>query len=92
MANSNFDFFSKSTCIFQRVVYIIGIKSGYSAAWFSAFVWGTKGREFESRYPDHFFCPDGAKKNMKPEKASLHGSTEPLHAPQVRFIRRSRAS
>ncbi len=28
--------------------------SGYSAAWFSAFDWGSKGREFESRYPDHF--------------------------------------
>ena len=53
---SFFDFFSKSTCIFRRVVYIIEIKSGYSAAWFSAFVWGTKGREFESRYPDHLQC------------------------------------
>ena len=30
--------------------------SGYSAAWFSAFDWGSKGREFESLYPDHFFC------------------------------------
>ena len=30
-------------------------KSGYSAAWFSAFDWGSKGREFESLYPDHFF-------------------------------------
>ena len=37
-------------------VYIKHTRSGYSAAWFSAFVWGTKGREFESRYPDHFFA------------------------------------
>ena len=35
---------------------ILKKRSGYSAAWFSAFVWGTKGREFESRYPNHFFC------------------------------------
>lgn len=27
---------------------------GCSAAWFSAFDWGSKGREFESRHPDHF--------------------------------------
>ena len=37
------------------MVYLLN-RSGYSAAWFSAFVWGTKGREFESRYPDHFFA------------------------------------
>ena len=64
------------------------LKSGYSAAWSSAFDWGSKGREFESLYPDHFFAQIPGKKNMKPAKASLHGSTEPLHAPQVRFIRR----
>ena len=28
--------------------------SGRSAAWFSAFDWGSKGREFESLRPDHF--------------------------------------
>lgn len=32
------------------------LKSGYSAAWSSAFDWGSKGREFKSLYPDHFFC------------------------------------
>ena len=32
------------------------ISSGYSAVWPSAFDWGSKGREFESLYPDHFFC------------------------------------
>ena len=31
--------------------------SGYSAAWSSAFDWGSKGPEFKSPYPDHFFCP-----------------------------------
>ena len=30
-------------------------KSGYSAVWSSAFDWGSKGREFKSLYPDHFF-------------------------------------
>ena len=56
--------------------------SGYSAAWSSAFDWGSKGPEFKSPYPDHFFCLDSkAKKNMKPAKASLHGT-------QCRFIRR----
>ena len=30
--------------------------SGYSAAWSSAFDWGSKGPEFKSPYPDHFFC------------------------------------
>ena len=29
--------------------------SGYSAAWSSAFDWGSKGPEFKSPYPDHFF-------------------------------------
>ena len=29
--------------------------SGRSAAWFSAFDWGSKGRGFESRRPDHQF-------------------------------------
>ena len=43
--------------------------SGYSAAWSSAFDWGSKGREFESLYPDHFFC-----KKMVNEDASLHFS------------------
>ena len=32
------------------------IESERSAAWFSAFDWGSKGREFESLYPDQFFC------------------------------------
>ena len=32
------------------------ISSGYSAVWPSAFDWGSKGREFESLYPDHFFA------------------------------------
>ena len=36
------------------ILYDIG--SGYSAAWSSAFDWGSKGPEFESPYPDHFFC------------------------------------
>ena len=36
-------------------------KSGYSAAWSSAFDWGSKGREFESLYPDHFFALMGKK-------------------------------
>ena len=63
--------------------------SGYSAAWSSAFDWGSKGPEFKSPYPDHFFLPwFQGKKNMKPEKASLHGSTEPLHTVQPCFIRR----
>ena len=30
--------------------------SGYSAAWSSAFDWGSKGPEFKSPYPDHFFA------------------------------------
>ncbi len=34
----------------------ISWSSGYSAAWFSAFDWGSKGPEFESPYPDHFFA------------------------------------
>ena len=51
--------------------------SGYSAAWFSAFDWGSKGPEFESPYPDHFFAPNGQKTWSR--QASLH-------APQVRFI------
>ena len=29
------------------------LSSGRSAAWFSAFDWGSKGREFESLRPDH---------------------------------------
>ena len=58
--------------------------SVYSAAWSSAFDWGSKGPEFKSPYPDHFFCPNG-QKNMKPEKASLH-------APQVRFMAQRAAS
>ena len=37
--------------------------SGYSAAWSSAFDWGSKGPEFKSPYPDHFFCPNGQKKH-----------------------------
>ena len=45
---------------------------------------GRKSRRFESSHPDHFFARMG-KKNMKPEKASLHGT-------QCRFIRCSRAS
>ena len=81
---SFFDFFSKSTCIFRRVVYIIEIKSGYSAAWFSAFVWGTKGREFESRYPDHFFAQISGKKH---EAVRLR-----FIAPQVRFMAQRAAS
>lgn len=32
------------------------LKSGYSAVWSSAFDWGSKGREFKSLYPDHFYC------------------------------------
>ena len=32
------------------------LESGYSAAWSSAFDWGSKGREFKSLYPDHFFA------------------------------------
>ena len=35
--------------------------SGYSAAWSSAFDWGSKGPEFESPYPDHFFAQMGKK-------------------------------
>ena len=31
-------------------------RSGYSAVWSSAFDWGSKGREFKSLYPDHFFA------------------------------------
>ena len=30
--------------------------SGYSAVWSSAFDWGSKGREFKSLYPDHFYA------------------------------------
>ena len=58
--------------------------SGYSAAWSSAFDWGSKGREFKSLYPDHFFAQIPGKK-MVNEDASLHftepsGSTSHLHA------------
>ena len=35
--------------------------SGYSAAWSSAFDWGSKGPEFKSPYPDHFFAQMGKK-------------------------------
>ena len=67
--------------------------SGYSAAWSSAFDWGSKGPEFKSPYPDHFFLPwFQGEKNMKPEKASLHGSTEPLHTAQPCFMHRRCAS
>ena len=61
-------------------------QSGYSAAWFSAFVWGTKGREFESRYPDHFFALIPRQKNMKPEKALLHGTQCRFMQRELRFI------
>ena len=85
---SFFDFFSKSTCIFRRVVYIIEIKSGYSAAWFSAFVWGTKGREFESRYPDHFFCPEAQNSGFE-----LFSFGQKKHeAVRLRFMQRRCAS
>ena len=41
------------------ILYDIG--SGYSAAWSSAFDWGSKGPEFKSPYPDHFFALMGKK-------------------------------
>ena len=46
---------------------------------------GPGGRRFESGLPPHFFAQILGKKNMKPEKASLH-------APKVRFMARSAAS
>ena len=42
--------------------YIMIQCSGYSAAWSSAFDWGSKGREFESHHSDHFFCLDSKAK------------------------------
>ena len=51
------------TCNYRERLYIKRrrkfypfYKSGCSAVWFSAFDWGSKGREFESHHPDHFFC------------------------------------
>ena len=67
--------------------------SGYSAAWSSAFDWGSKGPEFKSPYPDHFFCLDSkAKKHeavrlrfMYRRCASWHNV--PLHTAQPCFIK-----
>ena len=42
--------------------------AGHSAVG-SALALGARSREFESRCPDHFFCPDG-QKNMKPSMSS----------------------
>ena len=65
--------------------------SGYSAAWSSAFDWGSKGREFESLYPDHFFCPDGAKKH-EAWKGFASWHAVPLHTAQPCFMHRRCAS
>ena len=53
---------------------------------------GPAGRGFKSRHSPHFFCPNSEQKNMKPEKASLHGTQCRFMQRQLRFIRRSRAS
>ena len=46
--------------------------SGYSAAWFSAFVWGTKGREFESRWNRHFLSfKDNLKLNLSEQSKEI---------------------
>ena len=44
----------KVRCIFCSGSFLN--RPGRSAVWFSAFDWGSKGREFESHRPDHFFC------------------------------------
>ena len=51
--------------------------SGYSAAWSSAFDWGSKGPEFKSPYPDHFFLQ---KNGQRRRKSSLHAATAALHS------------
>ena len=43
----------KVRCIFCSGSFLN--RPGRSAVWFSAFDWGSKGREFESHHPDHFF-------------------------------------
>ena len=53
---------------------------------------GPEGRRFKSGLPPHFFCQNFGKKNMKPEKASLHGTQCRFMQRKLRFIRRSRAS
>ena len=37
---------------------------------------GPEGRRFEPGLPPHFFCQNFGKKNMKPEKASLHAAVK----------------
>ena len=44
----------KVRCIFCSGSFLN--RPGRSAVWFSAFDWGSKGREFESHHPDHFFA------------------------------------
>ena len=78
---------------------ILSGKSGYSAAWFSAFDWGSKGREFESLYPDHFFAffPEKGKKMVNEAcqgfasctRGALHAlrrRRKALHGAKHRFI------
>ena len=66
--------------------------SGYSAAWSSAFDWGSKGREFESLYPDHFFCLDSKAKKHEAWKGFASWHAVPLHTAQPCFMHRRCAS
>ena len=46
--------FQKTFAFFKRRSIFAPIESECSAAWFSAFDWGSKGREFKSHHSDHF--------------------------------------
>ena len=40
----------------------------------------------KQKFAPHFFCPNSGKKNMKPEKASLHGTQCRFMQRKLRFI------
>ena len=46
--------FQKTFAFFKRRSIFAPIESECSAAWSSAFDWGSKGREFKSHHSDHF--------------------------------------